>query len=151
MKFHALVSAVLLTAALLTAALSPGALAHDDATLDATRAPNGGQVRMAGAWHYELVVAPAGSKASSLPVVVYVTDHASVKTPTAGATGSVTILGGGKKATIALQPDGDNRMKGGGAYAPTPDMKAVVSIALPGQPAQQARFTPLAVAAHKAH
>jgi len=26
-----------------------------------------------------------------------------------------------------------------------------VSIALPGQAAQQARFTPLAVAAHKAH
>ena len=129
-----------------------GALAHDDATLDATASPNGGQVRMAGAWHYELVVAPAGAKAAAAaPVVVYVSDHASVKVSTAGATGSVTILAGGKKATIALQPDGDNRMKGSGAYVSTPDMKAVVSIALPGQAAQQARFTPLAVAAHKAH
>ncbi len=127
-----------------------GALAHDDATLDAATSPNGGQVRMAGAWHYELVVAPVGAKAAA-PVVVYVSDHASVKVSTAGATGSVTILAGGKKTTIALQPDGDNRMKGSGAYVSTPDMKAVVSIALPGQAAQQARFTPLAVAAHKAH
>lgn len=144
-KFHPLAAAA-------ASLLSFAALAHDEATLDATPSPNGGQVRMAGAWHYELVVAPPGAKASAAaPVVVYVTDHASTKVPTSGATGSVTILAGGKKATIALQPDGDNRMKGSGAYASTPDMKAVVSIALPGQAAQQARFTPLAVAAHKSH
>jgi len=139
MKLHAFVSA-----ALLAAALSPGAFAHDDATLDAAPTPHGGQVRMAGVHHYELVVAPGGAGATPAPVVVYVTDHASAPVATAGATGSVTILSGGRKATIALQPDGANRMKGSGAYVARPDMKAVVSIALPGQAVQQARFTPLA-------
>lgn len=148
MKYRPLAIAAVAAASLLSSFAAP---AHDDATLDATPSANGGQVRMAGAWHYELVVAPAGAKASpAAPVVVYVTDHAAAKVSTAGATGSVTILAGGKKATIALQPDGDNRMKGSGAYASTRDMKAVVSIALPGQAAQQARFTPLA-AAPKAH
>lgn len=137
--------------AVVAALLPCAALAHDDATLDKTPSPNGGQIRMAGAYHYELVVAPAGAKAApTAPVVVYVTDHASAKVPTAGATGSVTILAGGKKASIALQPDGDNRMKGSGGYASTPDLKAIVSIAMPGQAAQQARFTPLAGATHKA-
>lgn len=150
MKYRPLAIAVVTVASVMA---SFAAFAHDDATLDAAPSPNGGQVRMAGAWHYELVVArPGGAKASAAaPVVVHVTDHASAKVSTAGATGSVTILSGGKKATIALQPDGDNRMKGSGAYASTPDMKAVVSIALPGQAPQQARFTPLAAAAQKTH
>ena len=33
------------------------AFAHDDATLDAMAAPHGGQLRMSGAWHLELVLA----------------------------------------------------------------------------------------------
>lgn len=118
--------------------------AHDDATLDKTKAPNGGQLRMAGAYHYELVVAAPGKEAAMAPVKVYVTDHAGAKIATAGATGTSTLLSGANKTTIALQPMGDNVMGGSGSYLSTPEMKVIVSITLPGKPAEQARFTPLA-------
>jgi hypothetical protein len=122
------------------------ALAHDDATLDTQKAPNGGQLRMAGPYHYELVLAKDAGEAKENPVVVYVTDHAGQRIPTAGAAGTATILAGKLKAAATLKPDGDNRMKGFAKYASTPDMKAVVSITLAGKQVEQARFTPLAVA-----
>jgi len=120
-----------------------GALAHTDEYLDTQQAPNGGQLRMAGVYHFELVVAKDSKEAKENPVVVYVTDHAGTKVPTTGAKGTVTILAGKAKATVNLAPDGDNRLKGSGTYASTPDMKAVVSVTLPGKNAEQARFTPL--------
>lgn len=123
------------------------ALAHSDEYLDTQQAPNGGQLRMAGIYHFELVVTKDSKEAKDNPVFVYVTDHAGTKVPTAGAKGTVTILSGKAKATVNLAPDGDNRLKGSGTYASTPDMKAVVSITLAGKAAEQARFTPLAKAA----
>jgi hypothetical protein len=121
------------------------AQAHSDDYLDTQKAPNGGQLRMAGAYHYELVVAKESREAKDNPVLVYVTDHAGAKVSTAGAGGTATILAGKAKATVKLAPDGDNRLKGVGKYSSTPDMKAVVSITLAGKAAEQARFTPLAV------
>ena len=122
------------------------ALAHDDAYLDTQKAPNGGQLRMAGPYHYELVLVKDAKEARENPVVVYVTDHAGQRIPTAGAAGTATILAGKLKAAATLKPDGDNRMKGVAKYASTPDTKAVVSITLAGKQPEQARFTPLAVA-----
>lgn len=120
------------------------AFAHTDAYLDTQPTPNGGQMRMAGAWHYELVVARDADATRDSPVIVYVTDHAGARAPTAGASGTATILAGKLRTTVKLTPDGDNRLKGGGKYVSAPDMKVVVSVALPGKPAEQARFTPLA-------
>lgn len=133
--------------ATLLAALSTGtaALAHSDEYLDTQKAPNGGQLRMAGVYHFELIVAKDSKEAKNNPVVVYVTDHAGTKVSTIGAGGTVIILAGKAKATVPLAPDGDNRLKGVGKYASTPDMKAIVSITLAGKTAEQARFTPLAV------
>ncbi len=129
-------------------ALSTGsALAHSDEYLDTQQTPNGGQLRMAGMYHFELVVSKDSKQAKENPIVVYVTDHAGIKVPTAGAKGTVTLLAGKAKATVNLAPDGDNRLKGSGTYASTPDMKAVVSVTLSGKAAEQARFTPLAKAA----
>lgn len=130
-----------------------GVLAHDDAYLDTQKAPNGGQLRMAGPYHYELVVVKDAKEAKENAIVVYVTDHAGQKMLTVGATGTATILAGKLKATSTLKPDGDNRMKGLAKYASTPDMKVVVSITLSGKTAEQARFTPLGsqVQAHAAH
>ena len=120
--------------------------AHDDAYLDTQKALNGGQLRMAGPYHYELVVAKGSKEAKENPVVVYVTDHADNKISTAGAKGSATILAGKRKATVTLQPNGDNRLRGLAKYASTPDMKVVVSVTFPGRQAEQARFTPLSAA-----
>ena len=121
------------------------ALAHDDAYLDTQKAPNGGQLRQAGPYHHELVLVKDSKEVKENPIVVYVTDHAGQKIPTAGASGSVTLLAGKLKATATLKPDGDNRMKGVAKYASTPDTKVVVSITLAGKQPEQARFTPLAV------
>jgi hypothetical protein len=123
-----------------------GAYAHDDAYLDTVKAPNGGQLRMAGIYHYELVVVKNSKEAKVNPVVVFVTDHAGQKIPTAGATGTATLLSGKVKATASLVPDGDNRMKGNATYASIPSMKGVVSITILGKSAEQARFTPLTAA-----
>jgi len=120
-------------------------LAHSDEYLDTQKAPNGGQLRMAGPYHFELVVASDGKETKDSALVVHVTDHAGAKVATAGATGTASILAGKNKSTATLTPDGDNRMKGTAKYASTPDMKVVVSITLAGKAAEQARFTPLAV------
>jgi hypothetical protein len=129
-----------LVAALLLGA--GGALAHDDAYLDSVAAPNGGQLRMAGPYHYELVLAKEGGEPQERPILVYVTDHAGQAIPTFGATGTATLLSSQGRVTATLAPDGDNRMKGTAAYAATPGMKAVVGIVLAGKEAVQARFTP---------
>lgn len=131
---------------LAVAALLSGsaAFAHSDDYLDTQKAPNGGQLRMAGAYHFELVVAKDSKDARENPVIVYLTDHAGSKVPASGATGTVTILSGKSKASVTLTPNGDNRLKGVGKYASTPDMKAIVSITVAGKATEQARFTPLA-------
>lgn len=118
--------------------------AHDDAYLDTMVAPNGGQLRMAGMYHFELVVDKNRPEVADKPVVVYITDHAGQKVPTAGATGTATLLAGKAKTIVPLQPDGDNRLKGIGRYATTSDLKAVVSVTTKGQATETARFTPLA-------
>ncbi|MEO7031416.1 MAG: hypothetical protein ABI351_13970 [Herbaspirillum sp.] len=122
---------------------SGGAYAHSDDYLDTVKAPHGGQLRMAGIYHYELEVVKDSKEVKDNPIIVYVTDHAGQKITTTGATGTATILSGKLKATTALVPDGDNRMKGIAKYVSTPSMKGIISITLAGKSAEQARFTPL--------
>lgn len=115
---------------------SQGALAHSDEYLDTQMAPHGGQLRMAGSQHYELLVKPD-------EVNVYLTDHAGVRITSEGATGVAVVLSGQAKVSVKLQPAGDNMLRGIGKFALTPDLKVAVSITLPGQAAQQANFTPM--------
>lgn len=124
--------------------VSQGLQAHSDEHLATQKAPNGGQQRLAGAYHFELVVARDSKEVKDNSLVVHVTDHAGARVSTAGASGTATILSGKTKVTTALVPDGDNRMKGIARYAATPDMKVVLTVTLPGKGAEQARFTPLA-------
>lgn len=119
-------------------------LAHDDAYLDTLTAPHGGQIRMAGMWHLELVLDKAAKGDKPQAVDVYVTDHAGTKQEVKGATGSATLLSAGHKLTVPLKPMGDNRLHGEAPYTASPDLKAIVSVTMPGDDAQQARFTPLA-------
>lgn len=125
--------------------LSGLAAAHSDDYLDTVKTPNGGQMRMAGPYHYELVIKPA-KKAGANDVVVYLTDHAGKEVDAKGATGTATILAGGK-TTVTLTPEGKNVLKGSGNFAMDPNLKAVVSVRFPGKAAEQARFTPLAAKA----
>lgn len=124
---------------------SGSAQAHDDAYLDTVKTPHGGQLRMAGMYHFELVVVKDSKVAKNNPVIVYVTDHAGQAIPTAGASGTASILSGKNKVTAKLLPDGDNRLKGSASYASDASMKGLLSVTMPGKPAEQARFTPMAI------
>lgn len=123
------------------------AYAHgDEVHVDALNAANGGQIQVAGANHFELIVTKTSKEAGNNPVLVFLTDGSGKKLPSAGATGTATLLSGKEKTVVTLTPDGDNRMKGMGKYASNPTMKAIVAITLPGKATEQARFTPLSAA-----
>ena len=132
------------TAAVCAFVLTSAAVhAHGD---EPKTAPNGGQLREAGAYHLELVMLKNGKDTSESPVVVYVTDRNGAKVSTVGASGSATILAGKTKVSATLAPDGDNRLKGSAKYASSPDMKVVLQVTPAGKSTEQARFTPFAVA-----
>ncbi len=135
-----------LTTLLAAATLGFSALApaHTDEELEKRVSPNGGQLRMTSEYHLELVLVRNSAEAKENPVVVYVTDHADQKIDTKGASGTVTLLGKSGKATVALKPDGENRLRGVGRYASEADIKAVVAVTMAGKKTEQARFTPLA-------
>lgn len=133
-----LTSRLLLSAAWLFA--GPAAFAHDDAGI---KAPNGGQLRKAGAYYFELLVDQNHREAKDGPLTVYLTDHGMRKVPAAGASGTATILAGKEKSTVALSPAGDNKLTGVGKYVSDPAMKVVVAIVFPDRKSEQARFSPL--------
>lgn len=135
-----LISNLVLSAALLFA--GNAALAHDDGTLDKMKAPNGGQLRMAGPYHFELLVERNNKEAKDSPVTVYLTDHGEKKIPAAGASGTATILSGKSKVTVLLAPAGDNKLTGVGKYVSDAHMKVVVSVVFPDKKTEQARFSP---------
>ena len=126
---------VLLGAAL---ALSLPAWAHTDEYLDTIAAPHGGQLRMAGPYHLELV-------ARDKELVLYVTDHGDNPLSTDGGMGKATLQLGKTKArtTVKLEPAGENQFKGSGEFTLKPESVIVVFVKLPGQESQSARFTPL--------
>ena len=137
--------------------LGSPAWAHDEATLDAMPSAHGGQLRMAGIYHFELVVAPAAVADRGVPVQVYVTDHLGQKIATTQASGSVSFLSGKTRTQVALAPEGDNGLTGVLPQLPKRGTQAVVSIApVPGQAPVQAKFTrlqakPVGAGVHSKH
>ncbi|MBL8483015.1 MAG: hypothetical protein JNJ60_12525 [Rhodocyclaceae bacterium] len=132
-----------LSCALLAAVAAAPVLAHDDATLDATESPHGGQLRMAGNHHYELVVVKSGA-AGEHPVQVYVSNHAGTPQDVAGARAQAVMQSGKLRAWVTLQPDGPNSFKGWAKYPPAPDLTVVLTVTFADGSMEQARFTPLA-------
>lgn len=113
--------------------------AHTDEYFDSVEAPHGGQMRMAGPYHLEIIT-------KDKEIILYVTDHANTKIKIDGGISKAIFQTGKKKTTVKLQPAGDNIFKGTGDFTVTPKTKIVVFIKLPDQEAQAARFTPLKTA-----
>ncbi len=109
-----------------------GGLAHTDAYLDTQQSPHGGQVRMAGPMHLELVV-----KATA--VEVFVTDHAGAPLPTQN--GKALVRTGPDGAGTVLHPAGANRFAGSLAKLPLPDAEFTLFVRLAGEEAQSARYS----------
>jgi hypothetical protein len=129
--------------ALVLTALCVAAHAHDDAYLDTIVGPNGGQLRVTGDHHLELVVdPPEGAPASTQTAMVFITDHADQATASAGFSGRASILANRERIDIALAPAEGNQLTGQGVFAHDPDMVVVVTLTLPDGSTEQARFTP---------
>jgi hypothetical protein len=132
---HKLLATLLISA---TLAVSLPAVAHTEQHFDNTTTPHGGQMRMAGPYHLELVT-------KEKEIVLYVTDHGDNNVPTEGGIGKASIqVGKAKpKTSIKLEPAGDNMLSGTGDFSITPETAVVVFIKLPEYEAQSVRFTPL--------
>src|SRR5687768_12899341 len=101
--------AMVLVSASLVASMP--ASAHTEEYFDSHAAPHGGQMRMAGPYHLELV-------AKEKEIELYVTDHGDTKISTEGGIGKAAIQAGKAKpkTTIQLEPTGDNIFKGTGDF-----------------------------------
>jgi hypothetical protein len=113
------------------------AYAHSDEYLDSIASPHGGQQRMVGNYHLELVLKPGQME-------IYVTDHANQPITTEGGKGRAIVMAGGQKNEIDLSPSGDNILTGMGDYAMDDAMKVIAVVNIPQEMKPiQARFTPM--------
>lgn len=124
-----LVLSVLLTSALPT-------WAHTDEYFEFVQAPHGGQLRMTGPYHMELV-------AKRGELTVYVTDHADNPVSVDGGLAKANIENGSTTTQVNLHPVGSNILGGSGNFALTPSTVVIVFMKLPNQDGYAARFTPL--------
>lgn len=127
-----LVRTVLLVALTLSAA---AAWPHTDDWFDTHPTPHGGQVRMIGPYHLELMVEPGALR-------IYVTDHADNGIATAAWTGQVIVLDAGRKTYYALKPAGDNLLQAVARLSDAPDVKLVVIVQPKAGEEYAARFAP---------
>lgn len=119
----------------LLASASP-AWAHTDEYFESVEAPHGGQLRMTGPYHMELV-------AKSGELMVYVTDHADNPISVDGGLAKANIENGSTKTQVNLHPVGSNILGGSGTFSLTPSTVVIVFMKLPNQDGYAARFMPL--------
>jgi hypothetical protein len=120
------------------ASVSLFASAHTEEFFDSRQSPHGGQMRMTGPYHLELV-------AKDKEIVVYVMDHADSELSVNGGSGKAIIQGSKAKTktSIKLEQAGGNILKGSGDFSITPETVITVFVTLPEQEAYAASFTPL--------
>jgi hypothetical protein len=110
--------------------------AHTDEYFESVEAPHGGQLRMTGPFHMELV-------AQDGALTVYVTDHADNAISVEGGLAKATVETNTTKTQVHLHPVGTNMLKGSGAFSLTPSTVVIVFMKLPNQDGYAARFMPL--------
>jgi hypothetical protein len=115
----------------------PCAWAHSDAYFDKTDSPHGGQIRMAGPYHLELMM-------GKNEVTLYVTDHGDQPVDATGGSGKAIVTTGKKKRyTIVLEHAEGNMLKGSGEFTATSASTVTVIVKLPGEEPQRAVFNPI--------
>lgn len=117
-------------------ALSSPAGAHTDEYFESVEAPHGGQLRMTGPYHMELV-------AKGGDLTVYVTDHADNAISVDGGLAKANIENGSTRTQVNMHPVGNNILRGVGTFSLTSSTVVVVFIKLPNQDGYAARFMPL--------
>ena len=107
-------------------AVSGPAFAHGE------KPKHGGVVQSAGDLSFELVTKDGKA-------VIYIGDHGKERS-SAGASGTLTVLAGGKKSESALVPMGTNALVSNSDVRFERGAKAVASISLPGKERISVRF-----------
>jgi hypothetical protein len=120
----------------MTLTLSLPAGAHTDEYFESVEAPHGGQLRMTGPFHMELV-------AKDGDLTVYVTDHADNAISVDGGLAKANIENGATRTQVNLHPVGNNILRGSGTFSLTSNTVVVVFMKLPNQDGYAARFMPL--------
>lgn len=121
---------------MLMVVMSGAAWAHSDEHLDTQKSPHGGQVRMSGAYHLELVL-------KDNEVTVYLSDHGGADVSSADASGVAIVHSGKDKVTVKLTPSGANELRGHGSFILDPKMTVMVKLKLHGKDHAEAKFEPL--------
>jgi len=111
-------------------------MAHDDAYLDSHPTPHGGQVRMAGPYHMEVLTDQGHLQ-------VYVTDHGGAAISTAGWKGQATLLAGKQKIQYELQPAGNNTLRSKDAVSSVAHTVMVLTVTPAAGTPEMARYTRL--------
>ena len=133
------------TLTIAAALLSTAAFAHTDEYLDTVVGPNGGQLRMAGVYHLEPVLAKDAKAGTASAVKLYLLDHANNPQPAKEAKATVLMVSGKQKAKAELNLSAANLLTGTADYAAAEDLKAVVNVTIKtehGEATEQAKFTP---------
>lgn len=120
----------------MTLTLSLSAGAHTDEYFESVQAPHGGQLRMTGPFHMELV-------AKDGDLTVYVSDHADNPISIDGGLAKANIENGSTRTQVNMHPVGNNMLRGSGNFSLTPNTVVVIFMKLPNQDGYAARFTPL--------
>lgn len=110
--------------------------AHTDEYFDSKPSAHGGQTRMAGPYHIELVTTPG-------EVTVYLTDHIEQAISTADGEGKAVVKNGDTETTVMLAPADNNELKGKGKFFLDQNTEVVVFVKLPDREAWAATFSPL--------
>ena len=119
--------------------------AHDPATLDSLPSSHGGQVRMAGPFHIELVILGRESAQKDRLVLVYLQNHMFEDVSSRGLKGIARFLDGQRVTTVSLIPIDANSFSGKGAFDINPSVTAEVSITDNDGKVWSATYTPFAV------
>ena len=96
----------------MTLTLSLPVGAHTDEYFESVEAPHGGQLRMTGPFHMELV-------AKDGDLTVYVTDHADNAISVDGGLAKANIENGSTRAQVNLHPVGSNILRGSDRQRPS--------------------------------
>jgi hypothetical protein len=119
--------------------------AHDPATLDSLPSGHGGQVRMAGPFHIELVILGREAAQGDRLVLVYLQNHMFEDVSSRGLKGIARFLDGQRVTTVSLIPIDGNGFSGKGAFDVNPSVTAEVSITDKDGKIWSATYTPFAV------
>jgi hypothetical protein len=118
--------------------------AHDPATLDSLPSVHGGQVRMAGPFHVELVVLGLEVAQTDRLLLVYLQNHMFQDVSSSGLKCIARFVDGKHVTTVNLIPIESNGFSGRGAFKVNPFVTAEVSITDKNGEAWSATYTPFA-------